>query len=131
MSAGVFSFALPAVAWCWQIHGWKDCVGKAAILLACAAVLAANFRYCGDAATVCCTAGAGTDTRHFSTNAKGSTQQCGDDCNGGVKRQSRQLLVHGGGLTREGTRASTSGRCTEHDPIEVQVMSKSEQVYYA
>jgi hypothetical protein len=74
MSVGVFSFALPAVARCWQIHGWKNHVGKAAILLACAAVLAANFGYCGDAATVCCTAGGGTGRRQLSTNAKGSTQ---------------------------------------------------------
>jgi hypothetical protein len=70
MSAGVSSCAFPAIAWCWQLHGWKNHVGEAAILLACAVVLAANSGYCGDADTVRCTTGAGTSRRQFSTNAK-------------------------------------------------------------
>jgi hypothetical protein len=52
MSAGAVSFALPAVALCWQVQGSREHIGGATILLACAAVLAANFAYCGVNATL-------------------------------------------------------------------------------
>jgi hypothetical protein len=49
-----------------------------------------------------------------------------------VERQTRHILVHGGGLIREGTRTSMSGRCGEHeqDQARVKVMGKMWQVSY-